>query len=514
MNEKPIILIVDDVAKNLQVLGAILFQEGYEIAMADNGPLALEMANDAKPDLILLDIMMPEMDGFEVCSQLKADENNKDLPIIFLTAKHETESIIKGFELGAVDYITKPFNSSELLARVKTHVDLRKSKEKIVKYNNQLKHLLEQKSEFLGIAAHDMKNPLNSIIGHTNFAMSDISALPDEYRNIRQNAMNNLKTIQDTSKFMFKTINELLNNETLESGSIKLNIHNYEIGRIIDTVIMSHKMSAETKNIKINVSDYAGFQADVDEDRFREICDNLISNAIKYSPHYKNIWVSLNKTLIEGQNYLQFSVRDEGPGLNEDDKKRVFGRFQKLSARPTGGEYSSGLGLSIVKKLVEMHGGKVEVESEPGKGAYFSIFLKLDDSHAKDYCNIDGIEFREFTTYSKNKKTQEANQEDKYFQLDQDIKCDYPDKLKPLLPVLENDYMNIWKQVCCTNVVNDIRYFAVSIRDLGKEKSVQCLEEYGQELNNCAYSFDIEQMTKYIEYFPKFVKKLSEISQS
>src|SRR5262249_11632109 len=164
------ILVVDDVVQNLQVVGTMLRNEGYDVMPASSGPQALERVRVRLPDLILLDLMMPEMDGLEVCRRLKADPQNRQIPIIFLTASNEMEHLVKGFEAGAVDYVTKPFNGAELLARVRTHLELKLARERLREMN-------DEKNEFMGIAAHDLRNPLSAIRGYAEMMLEDAQEL-------------------------------------------------------------------------------------------------------------------------------------------------------------------------------------------------------------------------------------------------------------------------------------------------------------------------------------------------
>ena len=162
---KSLILVVDDISKNLQVVGTLLRKEGYRIVPATSGAQALERVRAETPDLILLDLMMPDMDGLEVCRRLKADPSTLSIPVIFLTASNEMEHLVQGFEVGAVDYVTKPFNPPELLARVRTHLELKHARDTIVRYGQELSLLNEEKNEFMGIAAHDLRSPLGTIQG-------------------------------------------------------------------------------------------------------------------------------------------------------------------------------------------------------------------------------------------------------------------------------------------------------------------------------------------------------------
>jgi CheY-like chemotaxis protein len=164
------VLVVDDISKNLQIVGTMLRNEGYQVMPATSGVQALERALGQPPHLILLDLMMPEMDGLEVCRRLKAEPLTRQIPVIFLTASNEMEHLVKGFEAGAVDYITKPFNAPELLARVRTHLELQLARERLREMN-------EEKNEFMGIAAHDLRNPLSAIKGFAEMIVEDAQSL-------------------------------------------------------------------------------------------------------------------------------------------------------------------------------------------------------------------------------------------------------------------------------------------------------------------------------------------------
>ncbi len=179
------VLVVDDITRNLQVVGTLLRHAGYEVMPATSDAEALEGAQEQVPDLILLDLMMPDMDGLEVCRRLKADPVLKAIPVIFLTASNEMEHLVNGFEVGAVDYITKPFNAPELLARVRTHLELKRARGTIVRYGLELSRLNEEKNEFMGIAAHDLRNPLSAIKGYTEMMVEDAEAL--EHHELEEN---------------------------------------------------------------------------------------------------------------------------------------------------------------------------------------------------------------------------------------------------------------------------------------------------------------------------------------
>lgn len=361
------VLIVDDIPKNLQVVGAMLRSDGYELMAATSGAQALEGVRMQVPDLILLDLMMPEMDGLEVCRRFKADPAVRSVPIIFLTASNEMEHLVQGFEAGAVDYITKPFNAPELLARVRTHLELRHARER-------LKEMNEEKNEFMGIAAHDLRNPLSAIKGYAEMVVEDGQALS-------QGAVANLSAcgreleangqrIGDTAARMAEMVQNLLDANRIERGEMQLDLTRLDLGAAVAAVLETQRPRAVAKQQTLHWQNEAGPVFVLADARvLTQVIENLVSNAAKYSPIGKSIFVRLRRS----PDGVRCEVQDEGPGLSAEDQKKLFGKFARLSAKPTGGEHSTGLGLSIVKKMVEVMNGKVWCESELGKGATFFV---------------------------------------------------------------------------------------------------------------------------------------------
>ncbi len=351
------ILIVDDNLKNIELAVSLLQSENYEIAIANSGSDALEMLKEFLPDLILLDIMMPEMDGYEVCQRIKGQEMYKDIPILFLTAKTEPEDIIKGFKSGGVDYIKKPFNQDELIVRVGTHINLKHSLDKVVKQN-------EEKTALLSITAHDLKNPLQAIWGLLDILEIKIDRLEKE------EILEIIYDIKNSTKTAIHITKDLLDLHKYEAGKFNLLVTTFSPFDILMNLIDQYQRISDEKQIRIllkneidDVSIYA------DKNKVERVLENLISNAVKFSPFNTKITISLKlkpKSLV-------ISIKDEGPGLSDSDKKQLFKKFAKLSAKPTGGETSSGLGLSIVKLLTEAMGGSVYCISEFGNGAEFFV---------------------------------------------------------------------------------------------------------------------------------------------
>lgn len=351
------ILIVDDNLKNIELAVSLLQSENYEIAIANSGADALEILKEFLPDLILLDIMMPEMDGYDVCKQIMQQDTYKDIPILFLTAKTETEDIVKGFKSGGVDYIKKPFNQDELIVRVSTHINLKRSMDTVKKQN-------EEKTALLSITAHDLKNPLQAIWGLLDVLELKIDRLEKE------DILEILYDIKNSTKTAIHITKDLLDLHKYEAGKFNLMLTTFSPIDIMLELIDKYRRIAQEKNIKIKfdckISDISIY---ADKGKTERIFENLLSNSVKFSPFKTTVTVSIAKI----QNRCRIVFKDEGPGISDDDRKQLFKKFSKLSAKPTGGETSSGLGLSIVKLLTEAMDGIVYCSSEPEHGAEFIV---------------------------------------------------------------------------------------------------------------------------------------------
>ncbi|MFW5662692.1 MAG: hybrid sensor histidine kinase/response regulator, partial [Bacteroidota bacterium] len=335
---------------------------GCDISMAVSGEAALKLVKKKTPDLILLDIMMPEMDGFTVAQRLQRNESTKDIPIIFLTAKTGHEDIMKGFSAGAIDYVTKPFFSAELVARVKTHLKLKKYRDQLLMQNDKLLRLNQEKDEFLGIAAHDLKNPL--------FAISLMAQQLESDRDMTISDIEEYgREINKTATRMLNIIKDLLNINAIEQNKISAEKKCIDLNEVMLDVAGSYIDIAERKDIEFDFDLKNESQCLTDAAAFKSIFDNLISNAVKYSPRKREIFIKS----FENENHAYYSVKDQGPGFTEEDQNKLYDKFAKLSARPTGDELSTGLGLSIVKNYVERIGAEIELVTSPGNGAEFII---------------------------------------------------------------------------------------------------------------------------------------------
>jgi two-component system sensor histidine kinase/response regulator len=353
------ILVVDDQPANLQIVGAVLGNLGCEIIPASDGATALKRVALRMPDLILLDLLMPGMSGCEVCVQLKENPEWKDIPVIFLSAADDKDLIVRALDSGGVDYITKPFNQAELISRVRTQLALKTARD-------QLKQLAEDKDELLGILAHDLKNHL----GGMNMSAELLRNRIEHFRDERLTRLS--ENILRSGAQLLAFLKEFLANASTDNiFTPKLGVVN--LVEIAGAVVQQYQETAQRKRLEIQ-TDFPATAVNVlaDASALDQALDNLLSNAVKFSPLDKIIFVSIR--LTKG-NRVECVIRDEGPGFSAEDKVRMFRRYGRLSARPTGGEPSTGLGLSIVRKVVQAMSGELLCESNPGQGATFTICL-------------------------------------------------------------------------------------------------------------------------------------------
>ena len=357
MGNQQIVLIVDDEKMNRDLLTDLL-KPHYKIMVAKSGEQALKAAarSSGQPDLLLLDIMMPDMDGYEVCERLKADEMTRDIPVIFVTAMGKVSDETKGFELGAVDYIHKPISPPIVLARVKTHLALKQSLQAQKKLN-------EIKNRFLGMAAHDLRNPLSSILGLSDLMLNIV--LSEEKK------AEFIASINRVSRQMLQLVNDLLDVSVIESGHFDLRLKKHSLSVLAAERAELVVDSAKNKGIELNCELAELPEMLFDSDRIGQVVDNLLTNALKFSQSGTTVQLI---TRVASDS-LELAVRDQGPGIPQEEIGKLFGAFKRLSAQPTGGEKSTGLGLSIVRKIVEAHGGEIRVESAVGSGSTFTLSL-------------------------------------------------------------------------------------------------------------------------------------------
>jgi len=368
------VLIVDDTPGNIQVIGNILYQKGVNILIAQSGRDALTVISRKFPDVILLDIMMPEMDGFEVCEHLKRDPATKDIPIIFLTAKTHTDDVVKGFESGAVDYVTKPFNPIELLARVFTQLELKRSRDIIMtqnqrlgEQNRKLQELNAAKDKFFSIIAHDLRNPFNTLIGLSGVLKNELDNYePDRIRQYGQR-------IYQASERGYNLLENLLEWSKSQTGRIQFQPENVHLKNMITESLEVLESYAKIKQIAIHVEIPEDMDVFADKNMLKTVIRNLVSNAIKYTEHGGTVNINAKDTGSE----IEATVADTGVGIKKDTLEELFRIGAYYSTSGTAQEKGTGLGLILCKEFIEKHDGKIWVESEVGKGSTFTFTIPL-----------------------------------------------------------------------------------------------------------------------------------------
>lgn len=360
------VLIIDDNNKNLQVLGSILNDANYKIAMAKDGKSGLKLAKKIIPDAILLDIMMPDMDGYEVCEQLKADEQVKEIPVLFITAKAETEDIVRGFEKGGVDYITKPFNKEELLIRLKTHIELKKAKELISVQAKDLFELNEAKNKMFSVIAHDLKNAVGGFKAASNMLAEDIETFTQE------EIIEFINVLKDSANETYDLLENMLLWAKSHISKIEPQFSNILLKNIAHSVIKLYKSQIEKKELDILVNIPDNLFAFSDKETIKIVLRNLISNAIKFTPEKGSITIET----IEMDDFITVFVKDTGVGIAKENIGKIFDDKKHFTTYGTDSEKGSGIGMGLCKHYIEANGGEIKIDSTIGKGTTVKFTLK------------------------------------------------------------------------------------------------------------------------------------------
>ena len=371
------VMVVDDTPANLVLMNDLL-QEQYTVKVASSGARALKIANsDKPPDLILLDIMMPEMDGYEVCRQLKASPSTRGIPIIFLTARTEERDEQLGLELGAVDYITKPIGPAIVLARVKTHLSLKRAHDSLERRNIEDKlrfelamaqqmELNSLKSTFLSMTTHEFRTPLTSILSAQVLLRHYHARLSTKER---EDALEN---IDSAVHRMVTMLDQVLTIGRADANLLEFRPQSMDLAflcqRLREEALAGQAAPGAEAGTRLAMTlDIGNSTVRADEKLLRHILGNLLSNAIKYTPSA----ATANLRVTRDGNDLVFEVQDQGIGIPQQDLPRLFGNFHR--AGNVGDIPGTGLGLTIVKRAVESHGGSIAVHSEVGVGTRFTI---------------------------------------------------------------------------------------------------------------------------------------------
>jgi len=348
----PRILIVDDTPANLLLLVRMLTQRGYRPQTVLSGRLALEAARAEPPDLILLDINMPEMNGYEVCEQLKADAALKEIPVIFVSALSETIDKVKAFRVGGVDYVTKPFQFEEVQARVQTHLQLRR----LARLRDDLTHMI----------VHDLRNPLSAIC-----CFLDILEF-HEAKTLSASTQVLVAIARRSAADLLTMISSILDVSKMTAGEMQLQREPCDLVTLMRTVLAATQPLSDRRTVTLAAPE-SPLVLTVDVGLMRRVLQNLLSNAMKYTP----AGGAVHLALIPAGNEVRVTVTDTGPGIAPEHHQRIFEKFGQVETH--NNRQGSGLGLTFCKLAVEAHGGRIGVESKPGDGSTFWVVLPRSD---------------------------------------------------------------------------------------------------------------------------------------
>lgn len=354
------VLMVDDTPANLELLSGMLKVRGYRVRAAISGKLALQAALNDPPDLILLDVNMPEMNGYEVCEKLKAEEKLKNIPVIFLSALSDTIDKVKAFGAGGVDYITKPFQFEEVEARVETHLELRRRNLLLQEAYNKLNELEKLRDSLVHMIVHDLRSPLTGVCAYLDIlAAGKAHPLSAEQAGCVQEA-------KKTAGQMIQIVSDVLDVSKMEGGQMKLNLAECDLAAAAEECLAGFKALSRNRAIKFTPPG-GPVTVRADKEIVIRVIQNLLGNALKFTQDNGNILIEVARA---GER-ARLSVHDDGPGIAPEYRQRIFEKFAQVELPSGRQKYSTGLGLTFCKMAVEAHGGAIGVASEEGKGSTF-----------------------------------------------------------------------------------------------------------------------------------------------
>jgi two-component system sensor histidine kinase/response regulator len=360
----PSILVVDDNPDNLKLLANTLQRRGYRTRPVQSGRLALQAAKADPPDLILLDVNMPGMDGYQVCAELKKDEALATIPVIFISAYGEAVDKMRAFTAGGLDYITKPFQVEEVEARIAIHLQLRRQQRELETTLAKQRELEGMRDSMVHMIVHDLRAPLTAVFNYLDLVREQEAGF------ISPESMQSLDLAMKASRWMVQMVNVLLDASKIESGQMHLRITECDVGEVISDAIDAIRSLADEKNI---LCPPFHVRAAVDRDTIARVIQNLVTNAVKLTPPGGDVRVSLHTN----EEILRVEVIDHGPGIAAEHHPKIFEKFGQLDTNVRQSVPSSGLGLYFCKLAVEAHRGRIGVESEIGKGSTFWFELPL-----------------------------------------------------------------------------------------------------------------------------------------
>jgi len=384
-NSKQLILLVDDKPTNLKVLSDFLLDSGYEILVAKDGEKALKQIQRVTPDLILLDVMMPGIDGFETCRRLKASDTTKDIPVIFMTALADSADKVKGLTLGGVDYITKPIQREETLARIQVHLRLRSLAKQLQTAKDAAEMANQAKSAFLAKMSHELRTPLNAILGFAQIMNRDPTLTPEQQEH--------LGIINRSGEHLLELINDVLDMSKIEAGRMAFHTTNFDLSRLLNTIeeMLGFKARAKGLQFTLDLASDVPQYIKTDERKLRQVLINLVGNAIKFTetggivlrvsslppPATESPTSSpFPHSSISPTCALKFEVEDTGPGISPEEMAGLFEVFVQTETGRNSQE-GTGLGLPISQQFARMMGGDITATSQAGRGTTFTVRLQL-----------------------------------------------------------------------------------------------------------------------------------------
>lgn len=361
------ILVVDDVVSNVLLLKILLTNEGFQVCTANNGDECVKMAKSDNPDLILLDVMMPGISGFDTAVILKKDPETAEIPIIFLTALNNPSELVHGFQVGANDFLTKPFNKEELVMRVMHQIQLVAAKRIIIKQNEELKRTISNRDKMYSVIAHDLRSPMASIRMVLNLA---VNAIQPEV--VGTEIFELLDKANKESEETHNLLDNLLKWTKSQTGRMNVVYQDFDLNDVIPGVVDIFVMIADTKKIRL---DYTPCKEKLvvraDNDMLKTVVRNFMSNAIKFSPEGSVIEITAERE----NNFAKINIRDHGVGIAQERIEELFQKGETTYG--TSGEEGSGLGLQLCADFARKNGGDVRVESVLGEGSMFSVLVPL-----------------------------------------------------------------------------------------------------------------------------------------
>ena len=361
------ILIVDDVVSNVLLLKILLTNEKFQVCTASNGNMCIEKAKTEHPDLILLDVMMPELNGFDTAVILKKDPETLDIPIIFLTALNNPSDLVKGFQVGANDFLTKPFNKEELVMRVMHQIQLVAAKRIIVRQNEELKRTISNRDKMYSVIAHDLRSPMASIRMVLNLAVNVVSP-----ETVGEEIFGLLDKANRESEETHDLLDNLLKWTKSQTGRLNVVYQDIDLDDIVPGAVDIFRMIAEMKKIDLKyLTADEKLTVRADNDMIKTVIRNFLSNAVKFTPEGKSIEVFYKR---DGD-FARICVRDHGVGIAPERVESIFHTGETTYG--TGGEEGSGLGLQLCQDFARKNGGDAQVESTLGEGSTFSFTIPL-----------------------------------------------------------------------------------------------------------------------------------------